>query len=152
MKTCSKCKRELPLDQFNKRGDGKQPWCKRCNRERARKYYADNREKHLAVIRQKTLARIKANQDWIIQYLIEHPCTDCGEKDLLVLEFDHLSDKAMNVSHAIQYHGIATLQCEVAKCEVVCANCHKRRTASRTPSYRSKYLGSVANVGIAGDF
>lgn len=152
MKTCSKCRRDLPLNQFNKKGDGKQPWCKACNRKRSRQYYADNREKHLAVVRKRNVARIRANQDWIIQYLLGHPCCDCNEMDLLVLEFDHLADKTMNICHAIQDYSLARLQQEVAKCEVVCANCHKRRTASRRPTYRSKYLGSVANVGIAADF
>ena len=47
LKTCSKCKRELPPDRFhrqNTRRDGLQHQCKDCKA----KYYADNRDKILA--------------------------------------------------------------------------------------------------------
>jgi hypothetical protein len=66
------------------------------------------------------------------QYLLEHPCVDCGLKDPLVLEFDHveLSAKRLEVNRLVQ-RGFAwpTVVEELAKCEVRCANCHRRRTA-----------------------
>lgn len=56
---------------------------------------------------------------------------DCGEADPIVLEFDHVrGEKADNISRMV--HGtrsIAAIQAEIDKCEVVCANCHRRRTA-----------------------
>lgn len=57
-------------------------------------------------------------------------CVDCGNKNLTVLEFDHLRDKTRNIG---DMRGVcwAVIDAEVAKCEVVCANCHSIRTAAR---------------------
>lgn len=48
------------------------------------------------------------------------------------MDFDHLGDKFKNVSAMIQEgFGIKKILAEAAKCEVVCANCHRLRTWSR---------------------
>ena len=68
---------------------------------------------------------------WLKEYLQAHPCVDCGEHDLRVLEFDHMKpeDKTAGVSRlAGNGASLARVQAEVAKCEVRCANCHRRRT------------------------
>jgi hypothetical protein len=59
-------------------------------------------------------------------------CIDCGEKNHVVLDFDHLKDKRYNVSRMI-HDGFswAAIKKEIAKCEVVCANCHRIRTHDR---------------------
>jgi hypothetical protein len=58
---------------------------------------------------------------------------DCGESDIVVLQFDHVSsDKTANVSKLVgQGYGWSTIEKEIQKCEVVCANCHARRTAQQ---------------------
>lgn len=149
MKTCLKCKVEKPLDHYNKRGQGKQPWCKVCNAERARRYYAENREKHLRVVYARTRRVIRETQMALCGYLRAHPCVDCGETDILVLEFDHLRDKEANVANLMR-SGWKRVQREIEKCEVVCANCHRRRTAKRTPNYRC--LGGVTERSKVPDF
>ena len=75
------------------------------------------------------------------EYLLDHACVDCGQTDLLVLEFDHIGDeKLMEVSRLIQNASSwRTIEREIAKCEVVCANCHKRRTIRRAGSARSHW-------------
>lgn len=59
-------------------------------------------------------------------------CMDCGETNPIVLDFDHLKDKKYNVSRMI-HDGFswAAIKKEIAKCEVVCANCHRIRTHNR---------------------
>lgn len=57
-------------------------------------------------------------------------CIDCGNKNLTVLQFDHLNDKSRNIGD-MRGTSWMTIEKEAAKCEVVCANCHMIRTASR---------------------
>ncbi len=55
----------------------------------------------------------------------------------MVLEFDHLKDKAFNIGASLSGRSWASILDEIAKCEVVCANCHRRRTARRRGSLRA---------------
>lgn len=59
-------------------------------------------------------------------------CADCGFDEFPeALEFDHvLGEKIKEVSRLAR-GGLKALFEEIAKCEVVCANCHRRRTSSR---------------------
>lgn len=68
------------------------------------------------------------------QYKEDAGCADCKNKyPHYMLEFDHLpgSKKVDNVYRVLKKYGIESAWQEVAKCEVVCANCHKRRTYER---------------------
>jgi hypothetical protein len=69
--------------------------------------------------------------EYLLVYLREHPCVDCGEGDPVVLEFDHLRDKKFGVAQGFRDREWQSVLDEIAKCEVVCANCHRRRTARR---------------------
>lgn len=59
-------------------------------------------------------------------------CVDCGIKNHIVLDFDHLRDKKYNISRMI-HDGFSwkAIKKEIEKCEVVCANCHRVRTYMR---------------------
>jgi hypothetical protein len=71
-------------------------------------------------------------------------CVDCGEGDPVVLDFDHRADKRGDVSKLAAWGvSIATLQREIAKCDVRCANCHRRRTLATVRSYRVAAVESV---------
>lgn len=78
----------------------------------------------------------------VVKYLKDHPCVDCGEDDVIVLEFDHVrGEKVNHVSTMIHStRSIEQIFDEIAKCEVVCANCHKRRTAMRGNWLRANQL------------
>jgi len=68
----------------------------------------------------------------LIDYLLAHPCVDCGERDPVVLDFDHVSrDEKRDAVTFLARSGSpwATVMAEVRKCQVRCANCHRRRTA-----------------------
>ena len=71
----------------------------------------------------------------LMDYLATHPCTDCGEPDPVVLDFDHLpdSEKRFEIGRAVNAstRSWALILQEIEKCEVVCANCHRRRGARR---------------------
>jgi hypothetical protein len=105
-----------------------------CLREGAlrgeRQRYIDQAAKlKRKVMRERTL--------FLIEYFKTHPCVDCGETDAVVLEFDHLRDKLFDVGRAVRDRGWQSLLNEMEKCEVVCANCHRRRTARRRGALRA---------------
>ena len=76
---------------------------------------------------------------YVVDYLLEHPCVDCGEKDIRVLEFDHLHSKKFGISTAIhQSYKLRDIKAEIAKCEVRCSNCHLKKTHKDQNSYKHK--------------
>ncbi|HJR25383.1 MAG TPA: hypothetical protein VJ804_07920 [Acidimicrobiales bacterium] len=134
-KVCCTCKQLKPLTECNrlkKAKDGRQYSCRDCNKA----YHYANWDRHMAQIRRRVRDRRAANRDFVIAYLRSHPCVDCGEDDIVVLEFDHLRDKLASVSRLVQIAELPAILAEIDKCEVVCANCHRRRTAARGEWYR----------------
>lgn len=74
----------------------------------------------------------------VLAVLLGSSCADCGEKDLVVLEFDHVGPKRDSVVNlACQEYSVRALRQEIAQCEVRCANCHRRRTMRAGGGYRS---------------
>ena len=74
---------------------------------------------------------------YLIEYFESHPCVECGEADPIVLEFDHLRDKSFAIGPELAKRSWQAILDEIEKCEVVCANCHRRRTAHRRGSVRA---------------
>ena len=77
--------------------------------------------------------RQRVGYDFIRSYKLEKGCADCGyNAHPAALDFDHLPgvDKKFELALA-QSRGIDSIKAEAAKCEVVCANCHRVRTALR---------------------
>lgn len=102
-------------------------------REASRRHYEKNRDHLIAKAKESskiTRVRIRA---YITEHLKAHPCVDCGETNAIVLEFDHVRDKDFNISDATR-KGVSMkrLKAEIAKCEVRCANCHRRKTYERS--------------------
>lgn len=135
MKICSSCKQELSLDNFNKKGSEKyQPYCRPCDNQRARSYYENNKDHHKAVIRKRTIKYRDESRKWIRELKESKPCLDCGVTyPWYVMDFDHVSgEKDGNVSAMIARKvSKQKILDEIAKCELVCANCHRARTFSR---------------------
>lgn len=64
----------------------------------------------------------------------DKPCADCGvEYPYYVMDFDHREGeiKQYNVNKMPGRHGLPAILREIAKCDVVCSNCHRRRTWTR---------------------
>ena len=71
------------------------------------------------------------NYQRMSEYFSIHPCVDCGEADIRLLEFDHVRGrKIATISWMLtQRRAWSSIEIEMAKCEVRCANCHRKRTA-----------------------
>lgn len=99
--------------------------------EYRRAYYAKNRERLAKAQRVKSNRRRQEAQDLIRAYKADKGCVDCGERDWVVLDLDHRdrSTKRAAVSEMItQNFGLDAIRAELEKCDVRCANCHRRKT------------------------
>ena len=134
-KICTLC--QLPKDlenDFNKKKsspDGKQNVCREGNKNKSNRYYARNKDTHIKAV---SIHKEKYKQEvhqWIIDYLSTHSCVDCPEKDIRCLEFDHVrGKKSRNVSTMINnICSLDLIKSEIQKCDVRCANCHRKKTA-----------------------
>lgn len=138
MKQCIKCKENKSLSDFCKnkrRKDGLNSFCKTCGNALNKINYTKTQGKS-----QKEFNKNKTinNSKFVLKYLLEHSCVDCNEKDPVVLEFDHVRGvKLFSISSGIRRgKSISDLTKEIAKCEVRCANCHRRITAIRSGYFR----------------
>jgi hypothetical protein len=134
MRRCGRCDTEKPFEEFawRRRARGQRDnYCRPCRADYHREHYLANKDRYIASARQRKKAMLEERIEFLVAYLREHPCVDCGEEDPIVLEFDHLRDKKFMISKGITDRNWQDVLDEIAKCEVVCANCHRRRTAKR---------------------
>ncbi len=72
-----------------------------------------------------------------INELKSGPCKDCGQTfPPYVMEFDHVPGRGTKIRTIGELAGsrkvtAPTMVAEIAKCDIVCANCHKIRTWNR---------------------
>lgn len=148
MKKCIKCNVTKSLDEFQKRSsnkDGHTGMCKVCKRNYDNNHYKTNTNRKTYIKENRKIAREKSRL-YIDEYLSENPCVDCGESDIIVLEFDHVNgEKLFSISNKIGRISIDNLKAEMLKCEVRCANCHRRKTAKQF-GYRSSSFNNTAPI------
>jgi len=133
---CRKCGALKPWTEFPRRGrdSGRlQTWCKECFAAYKAERHKRNHDSEMKRIRRNQAVYVGANRARLSEYLRMHPCVDCGEVDTVVLEFDHVRGQKMyDVSRMVANgFGWEKIEEEIAKCEVRCANCHRRVTHSR---------------------
>lgn len=132
-KQCCKCGQTKSLDDFpvnRRKRDGRDAWCKACKQEYNSTYYQSTKDRFSAVRAESRQRIADERRDQLAEYLREHPCVDCGETDIVVLQFDHQRDKQFNIAAMITHrYTWKRILAEIEKCEVVCANDHARRTA-----------------------
>lgn len=141
-KQCSQCGVEKPLSSFHSCKsckDGYRTQCRECRSAYSRKRYRGTRHSHIKELKGEQLRSSRErNRQFITEYLSTHPCVDCGEKDPIVLEFDHVRGaKHRDVTYMVtRAHSLETIALEIEKCDVRCANCHRRKTALERGYYR----------------
>lgn len=132
-KRCPKCDQPKPIEDFHKnraRKDGRQSICKTCMNKATRLWARTNPGAKAVqkAIRRKNISR---NRQFVLTYLLNHPCVDCGEDDPVVLDFDHVTGKKkFGIADLLRAtYSLQTIETEIAKCVVRCANCHRKKTA-----------------------
>jgi 5-methylcytosine-specific restriction endonuclease McrA len=109
-------------------------------REYDRSWYHKNKDRIRESKKINEKNYVKKKVAIVDEYLKTHPCIDCGEADIVVLDFDHINPatKKDNVSNLIYSGSIKTVLEEIEKCEIRCANCHRRKTARQFYTCRYK--------------
>jgi len=116
-----------------------QSYCKACSREYVRDHYQRNVAYNIDKAHARNLLYREDVRTRLLAFFRAHPCVDCGIDDPIVLQFDHEdpSRKSATVADLFK-RGFSwrTIQTEMAKCQIRCANDHLRRTARQFGWYR----------------
>jgi hypothetical protein len=133
-KRCSKCGEVKDLTEFHRNAstrDGLQRSCKPCQLAYLKSHYWRNRQYYLDKARRRNRLE-RALFKELIRSLKSVPCADCGGVfPPWVMTFDHVrGTKLFDVGRGFWGTRARILE-EVAKCEMVCANCHADRTYRR---------------------
>lgn len=130
-RSCAKCGQSKPGSDFHRSRTGQFSYCGECRRAYDRRYYAERGKAA-------RLARTRAWRDsaraWMDALKAGRPCADCGETfPPFVMHWDHLPGhrKIAEISVLVGNRRRGIVLEELAKCELVCANCHVMRTVVR---------------------
>lgn len=97
-----------------------------CSRQRVRNKRPEYRRRTVSKLRQ------------LIQTLKSSPCSDCGVAyPYYVMDFDHRNpaEKKFSISDfTANIRSVESIMAEIAKCDVVCSNCHRCRTHAQQVS------------------
>ena len=130
-KTCPRCKAHLPITEFRFQNISKNirySYCRACRSLILQDHYRRNKDAYL-----RRNARFRLRNSEIIREYKARPCADCGTQyPYYVMDFDHRKGetKVINLANASRMTRPKILE-EIAKCDVVCSNCHRERTYQR---------------------
>jgi hypothetical protein len=143
MKQCSKCGSVLPLSEYQIRSKDKGTYrniCRQCRRLYNHTYYEKHSEKYKACRRANQPRYRQERRERLMDYLKDKQCVDCGEPDPLVLEFDHVrGQKFGDIGSMLSGYCWSRVMQELQKCEIRCANCHRRKTARDFKWFRGNF-------------
>lgn len=137
MKKCYRCCLEMTEDKFPVRRGKHIGVCYECykahygNPDQLDSAYSEK-------IRNANHKRKERCRAYLGDVLSRAACVDCGLSDPIVLEFDHRDpkEKYRDISLLAAQGSIDLLKKELEKCDVVCANCHRRRTVQTHSHWR----------------
>ena len=91
------------------------------------RHYLKNRQRYIEIAKMNKL-RMRT----YVRKMKEKPCSDCRvQYPYYVMQFDHMHSKEYDIATLVNYNNRGKIESEIAKCEVVCANCHAERTHRR---------------------
>jgi hypothetical protein len=142
-KNCDHCKQWKEEEEFNWRFKNlgiRAKTCRECAHQFNKTYFeGPAKERHLKQVKERKDAARQVARDFMYDYLSTHPCETSGESDVRVLEFHHVGDKHMAVGAMVSNgFSIPRILAEISKCQVLCANCHRKVTMEERGWYRGK--------------
>jgi 5-methylcytosine-specific restriction endonuclease McrA len=103
------------------------------SKEYQRQWYYKNSEKQIAAVE----VHRKRKRVFLHEVLLSNSCSECGEDSIECLDFDHVGEKTVPISVAVGNNwSIDKILSEMQKCDLLCSNCHRKRTARQGEWYR----------------
>jgi len=145
---CYRCGEVKPADEFawrRRRKLQRDSFCRPCRSAYGREHYLANKQRYIAQAATSKRKLILERTRYLLEYFIVNPCSDCGETDPVVLELHHRDPKtkSFDIGNGFASHVWTAVLAEIDKCDVVCANCHRRR-------HRSKSVRAVLAANMRG--
>lgn len=104
-------------------------------REYMRKWYQENKAKHISYVRN----RDKKVKNWLKEYKATLKCEKCEENHPACLEFHHINPQEKKFSIGrMDCLSWRLLRAEIAKCHVLCANCHRKEHYKQKEKERNR--------------
>ena len=147
IKTCIKCNARKSLDSYhwkNKKKGIKFNTCGKCVNKYSKMHYKKNIEKYKEKAREHNKRYIHRGRMFLRELKMSNACVECSESHPDILEFDHIepNNKDTDVSYMSQHaYCLETIEKEIAKCVLLCANCHRKRTALQKDWYQYNIQG-----------
>ncbi len=143
-KICDRCGLPKLRKYFlfrTKGNDRERSYCSSCRGLVRNRHYVANKASYISGAKYR---RNLVKESYFL-WLQEHPCIDCGESDVIVLEPDHVRGTKHRSIGAMISGGEpwSTILEELGKCDVRCSNCHTRKTAREQSWY--KYARSLVS-------
>jgi hypothetical protein len=144
---CTACKLTKSKADFSAdktKSSGFNSRCKDCQRQLVALHYLKNKEKY-----REARNRHKDKKRRICDSYKSKPCCDCDiQYPPWIMQFDHVrGKKEFTISQSRFDKTLLQLEEEIAKCEVVCANCHAHRTfLSLTKHEEFKHEDSILST------
>ena len=149
MKVCTKCGTEKAEEEFPFRSIAKKirgPVCLECQRILMKADYAKKKQEYVARAKRGTERRVSR-----LRAIKDRPCMDCGGIfPPYVMDFDHRGDKSFVLSRGIKQYSAEAVDAEIAKCDLVCSNCHRIRTFKRQEAKKHQRIAQSGRAPVLG--
>lgn len=154
MKRCTGCKQDYPEDFFvwkNKKKHIRNRRCKNCTRAATKAHYLKYKQDYNSRAERGRRDRRITTRKNIYEYLLQHPCVVCGEADPIVLHFDHRDSKLKRKCVGqLSGYGWEAIKAEIDKCDVLCSNCHMKKTAKDFNWFKYRVSQNQSPVQVPG--
>ena len=144
MKECISCHQVKNEEDFSFRDKlkGKRNnKCRICHKIYVKQHYLNNRDSYLEKAKKFNSEHRKEHNKRLVEYLKDKSCMSCGEDDLRVLDFHHRNkeEKRYGIAKMIRTQHWNTILREIEKCDIMCSNCHRKKTAKEFDWYKNSF-------------
>ena len=127
VKMCSCCKETKAVEEFHWKNQSigiRQYQCKSCHKKVNASHYENNKSDY----KQRSMSQRLKARDWLQEFKKTLHCEQCGESHPATLDFHHLDPNSKDgaVSSLTSNGSVQIMKKEIAKCIVLCSNCHRK--------------------------